>query len=228
MISGVIKELEQKTALIILLITSIILGFIGGTAGSVIFSKPGPTGEQGPSGQDGLDGDQGPIGFTGPQGEQGVIGPQGEQGIQGTQGLPGSDGSNSVIQIIQTKNDTIQSTQSLSTMQWFDMSLFDSSMSIDISVQQNSRLLIQFSASILIDPPGSLNTRIVLDDSANSSVSFNSVGSSSTGILKLPNHIEFLTNSLNAGTHTINLQVLRESGSVEILDRTLTIIEIAN
>ena len=210
-----------------LLITSIILGLIGGIAGSAIFSKPGPKGEQGPSGQDGLDGVQGPIGLTGPQGEQGVTGSQGEQGIQGPQGLPGSDGSNSIIQIIQTKNDTIQSMQNIVAMQWVNMSLFDSSMSIDISVQQNSRLLIQFSASILIDPPGSLNTRLVIDNSANSFVSFNSVGSSSAGILKLPNHIEFLTNSLNAGTHTINLQVLRESGSPEVLDRTITILEIA-
>lgn len=219
--------MEQHTALVILLITSIILGFIGGTAGSVIFSKPGPTGEQGPSGQDGLDGVQGPIGLIGPQGEQGVPGPQGEQGIQGSQGLPGSDGSNSVIQIIQTRNDTIQSTQSIIAMQWVNMSFFDSSMSIDINVQENSKLLIQFSASILIDPPGSLNTRLVLDNSVYSSVSFNAVGSSSAGILKLPNHIEFLTNSLNAGTYTINLQVLRESGSPEVLARTITIIEIA-
>ena len=219
--------MEQHTALVILLITSIILGLIGGIVGSAIFSKPGPTGEQGPSGQDGLDGVQGPIGLTGPQGEQGVTGPLGEQGIQGPQGLPGSDGSNSIIQIIQTKNDTIQSMQNLVAMQWVNMSIFDSSMSIDISVQQNSRLLIQFSASILIDPPGSLNTRLVLDNSENSSVSFNSVGSSSAGILKLPNHIEFLTNSLDAGTHTINLQLQRENGSPELLDRTITIIEIA-
>lgn len=221
------KEMEQKTALSILLITSIILGFIGGTAGSFIFSKPGPTGEQGPPGQNGIDGIQGLIGLTGPQGEQGVIGPQGEQGIQGPQGFPGNDGSNSVIQTIQNKNNTMQNTQSLTAMQWVNMSLFDSSMSITINVQQDSRLLIQFSASILIDSPGSLQTRLVLDNSYTSSVSFNSVGSSSAGLLRFPNHIEFLTDPLSNGLHTINLQLYRESGSPEVLDRTLTVMELA-
>jgi hypothetical protein len=219
--------LEQKTALAILLITSILLGFIGGTTGSFIFSKPGPTGEQGSTGQDGLDGIQGPMGLTGPQGEQGMTGPQGEQGIQGPQGIPGNDGSNSLIQAIQTKNSTRQNTQSLTAMQWINMSIFDSSMSITINVQQDSKLLIQFSASISIDPPGSLQTRLVLDNSYNSSVSFNSVGSSSAGILRFPNHIEFLTDPLSSGLHTINLQLYRESGTPEVLDRTLTIMELA-
>lgn len=221
------KELEQKTALAILLITSIALGFIGGTTGSFIFSKPGPIGEQGPPGQDGLDGVQGSIGLTGPQGERGVPGPQGEQGIQGPQGIPGNDGSNSVIQVIQTKNSTMQNTQSLTSLQWINMSKFDTTMTITINVQQNSKLLIQFSASILIDPPGSLQTRLVLDNSDNSIVSFNSVGSSSTGILKFPNHIEFFTGPLNSGLHTINLQLLRESGSPTFLDRSLTVMELA-
>ena len=107
------------------------------------------------------------------------------------------------------------------------MSLFDSSMSIDINVQQNSRLLIEFSASILIDPPGSLNTRLVLDNNIISPVSFNSVGSSSAGILKFPNHIEFLTEPLSSGTHTINLQLYRENGFPELLDRVLTVMELA-
>jgi hypothetical protein len=51
-----------------------------------------------------------------------------------------------------------------------------------------------------------------------STVSKNSVGSSSTGIMTLSNHIEFLTDSLNSGLHTINLQILRENGSPTILD----------
>ena len=44
--------MEQKIALAILLITSIVLGFIGGAAGSFLFAKPGPQGEQGPPGND--------------------------------------------------------------------------------------------------------------------------------------------------------------------------------
>ncbi len=219
--------MEQKVALAILLITSIILGSIGGLSSSFLAAKPGPQGEQGPPGQDGLDGSQGPVGPAGPQGEQGLLGPQGEQGPQGVQGPPGTDGSNSIIQAIQSRNTTIYETQSYTAMQWVNMSELDPSMMMNINVQQNSRLLIQFSASISIDPPGSLQTRIVLDNYYNSTVSMNSVGSSSAGIIKLPNHIEFLTDPLNSGVHTINLQILRENGSPEILDRTITIMEIA-
>jgi len=222
--------MEQKVALAILLITSIILGLIGGATTSILYAKPGPQGEQGPPGKDGLnglDGAQGNVGPAGPQGEQGLPGPQGEQGPQGAQGIPGTDGSNSIIQAIQNRNTTIYETQNYAATQWVNMSELDSSMIININVQQNSRLLIQFSATISIDPPGSLQTRIVVDNNYNSTVSMNSVGSSSTGIMKFPNHIEFLTDPLNSGLHTINVQILRENGSPTILDRTITIMEIA-
>lgn len=223
--------MEQKVALAILLIVSIMLGLIGGVTSSFLAAKPGPQGEQGPPGKDGVDGQdgsQGPVGPAGPQGEQGLPGPEGEQGPQGVQGIPGTDGSNSVIQAIQNKNTTILYTQSYTSMQWANISNFDSTMMININVQQNSRLLIQFSASISIDPPGSLQTRIVLDNNYNSTVSKNAVSSSSTGIITFPNHIEFLTDPLNSGSHTINLQILRENGSPIILDRTLTVIEITD
>jgi hypothetical protein len=225
--------MEQKVALAILLITSIILGLTGGLTSSFLAAKPGPQGEQGPPGQDGLDGldgvdgAQGPVGPAGPQGEQGLPGPQGEQGTQGVQGPPGIDGSNSVIQTIQSRNTTTYETQSYATMQWVNMSELDSSMIININIQQNSRLLIQFSASISIDPPGGLQTRIVVDNTYKSTASMNSVGSSSAGLCKFPNHIEFLTDPLNSGLHTINLQLLRENGSPLILERSLTVIEIA-
>jgi hypothetical protein len=107
------------------------------------------------------------------------------------------------------------------------MSELDSSMMININVQQNSRLLIQFSASIYISPPGFLQTRIVVDNYYNSTVSMTSVGSSSAGIARSPNHIEFLTDPLNSGIHTINLQFLKDYGSPTILDRTITVMEIA-
>jgi len=222
--------MEQKVALAILLITSIILGSVGGATSAFLAAKPGPQGEQGPPGQDGLnglDGPQGIMGPAGPQGEQGIPGPQGEQGIQGVQGIPGAEGSNSIIQTIQNRNTTIQETQSYPSMQWTNLSNSDISMMININLQQNSRLLIQFSASISIDPPGGLQTRIVVDNTYTSTVSMNSVGSSSPGIIKFPNHIEFLTDPLNSGSHTINLQILRENGSPTILDRTITIMEIA-
>jgi hypothetical protein len=219
--------MEQKVALAILLIVSIILGLAGGLTSSFLAAKPGPQGEQGILGETGPEGPQGPAGEQGPQGETGAAGPAGATGSEGPQGLPGTDGSNSVIQVIQSRNTTIFETQSYTTMQWFNMSGLDSTMMININVQQNSKLLIQFSASISINPPASLQTRIVVGNNYNSTVSKNSVGSSSTGIMTLSNHIDFLTDPLNSGSHTINLQILRENGSPTILDRTITITEIA-
>jgi hypothetical protein len=222
-----VKRMEQKVALAILLIVSIILGLAGGLTSSFLAAKPGPQGEQGIPGETGPEGPQGPAGEQGPQGETGAAGPAGATGSEGPQGLPGTDGSNSVIQVIQSRNTTIFETQSYTTMQWFNMSGLDSTMMININVQQNSKLLIQFSASISINPPASLQTRIVVGNNYNSTVSKNSVGSSSTGIMTLSNHIDFLTDPLNSGSHTINLQILRENGSPTILDRTITITEIA-
>jgi hypothetical protein len=219
--------LDEKVTLALLLIASLVLGLVGGAIASLLFATPGPPGEQGPAGQDGLDGPQGPAGSAGPQGEQGTTGPQGEQGPQGLQGIPGTDGINSILQTIQNTNDTIQNIGSYTAMEWFNMSEVDSLMMITIDVQQNSRLLIQFSASLSLEPPASLWTRIVLDNSFNSTVCVTSVGPPSAGIFKFPSHIEFLTDPLNSGLHTINLQLLRENGSPIILDRTLTVIEIA-
>jgi hypothetical protein len=220
--------MEQKVALAILLITSIILGLVGGVTSSFLAVKPGPQGEQGEPGLPGQDGSEGPVGPVGPQGAQG---PQGEQGLigpQGEQGIPGATGSNSIIQALQNTNTTIYETQSYALMQWFNMSEHDSSMMMNINVQQNSRLLIQFSTSIYINPPGSLQIRIVVDNNYNSTISMNSVGSSSTGIIKFPSHIDFLTDPLNIGIHMVSVQILRENGSPTILDRTITAMEIAS
>jgi hypothetical protein len=213
--------MEQKVALAILLIVSVALGLIGGATSSFLVAEPGPQGEVGATGPPGATGPAGPTGATGAAGATGPEGPQGEQGS------PGMDGSNSVLQVIQRRNSTTFETQSYAVMQWVNVSDLDSAMMININVQQNSRLLIQFSASISINPPGSLQTRVVVDNNDVSTVSKNSVGSSSTGIMTLSNHIEFLIGPLNSGSHVVNLQILRESGSPIILDRTITVMEIA-
>jgi hypothetical protein len=236
--------MEQKTALAILLITSIVLGLVGGLTSSFLAMKPGPQGEQGPQGpqgdqgpqgeqgEQGIPGETGPEGPQGPAGEQGETGatgpagPQGTQGPQGVQGIPGADGSNSIIQVIQSSNTTIFETLSYTAMQWANMSQLDSSMMLNVDVQQNSMLLIQFSASTSINA-ASLQIRIVLDGNYSSTISVNSVSSSSAGTVRFPSHIDFLTNPLTSGTHTINVQILRENGSPMILDRTITIMEIA-
>jgi hypothetical protein len=212
--------MEQKVALAILLIVSVALGLIGGATSSFLVAESGPQGETGATGPAGATGPPGLTGATGATGAAGTEGPQGEQGP------PGTDGNNSVIQVIQRRNTTTFETQSYAIMQWVNVSDLDSAMMININVQQDSRLLIQFSASISIDPPGSLQTRIVVDNNDISTVSKNSVGSSSTGIMTLSNHIEFLTGPLDSGSHIVNLQILRESGSPIILDRTITVMEI--
>ena len=212
--------MEQKVALAILLVVSVALGLIGGATSSFLVAESGPQGETGATGPAGATGPPGPTGATGATGAAGTEGPQGEQGP------PGTDGNNSVIQVIQRRNTTTFETQSYAIMQWVNVSDLDSAMMININVQQDSRLLIQFSASISIDPPGSLQTRIVVDNNDISTVSKNSVGSSSTGIMTLSNHIEFLTGPLDSGSHIVNLQILRESGSPIILDRTITVMEI--
>ena len=216
-----VKTMEQKVALAILLVVSVALGLIGGATSSFLVAEPGPQGETGATGPTGA---KGP---TGPTGDTGATGATGPEGPQGPPGPPGTDGSNSVIQVIQRRNTTTFETQSYAAMQWVNMSDLDSAMIVDIVVQQDSRLLIQFSASISINPPGSLQTRIVLDNNDTSTVSKNSVGSFLPGIMTLSNHIEFLTGPLNSGSHIVNLQILRESGWPIILDRTITATEIA-
>ena len=212
--------MEQKVALAILLVVSVALGLIGGATSSFLVAEQGPQGEPGATGSAGATGPPGPTGATGASGATGPEGPQGEPGP------PGTDGISSVIQVIQRRNTTTFETQGYPAMQWINMSDVDSAMIVNINVQQDSRLLIQFSASVSINPPGSLQTQIVVDNNDISTVSKNSVGSSSTGIMTLSNHIEFLTGPLNSGSHIVNLQILRESGSPTILDRTITITEI--
>ena len=223
--------MDEKVALALLLIASIVLGLIGGITSAFLIAKPGATGAQGLPGQDGADGLQGetgPAGPTGPQGAQGATGPQGEQGQQGLQGIAGTDGINSILQVIQNRNTTAYNAGSYTLMEWFNMSDSDSSMIITFDVQQNSRLLIQFSASVSLAPPGALRTRMVVDYSLNSTECVTSVGPPSAGTFNFPSHIEFLTDPLGSGTHTIQLQILRENGSPIILDRTLTVMETAS
>ncbi len=162
---------------------------------------------------------------TGPQGETGLPGPQGETGLPGPQGIPGVDGVNSILQQIQKRNDTQVDISGYTTMQWHNISDFDSAMEITINVQQNSRIFAQFSSAHQLEPPASVLVRIVVDNIYNSSAYICSTGPPASGVYKIPGHIEFLTDSLNAGLHTINVQFQRETGSPIILARTLTVTE---
>lgn len=195
-------------------VLALIIGLLGGILGGVLIAplvaKPGPQG------------------LTGEQGLQGLQGAQGQQGLQGPQGVPGINGTNSILQALQRRNDTQESTSSFTTMLWFNMSTFDPSMSVIINIRQNSKIFVEFSGVQSLSAPASIWVRIVVDGNLNSSTYKCSLGPPSSGTFVLTGQIEFLTDSLNGGQHTINVQFLRESGSPVILDRTLTVIEIAS
>jgi hypothetical protein len=99
-------------------------------------------------------------------------------------------------------------------------------MEIMIDVQQDSKIFAQFSTTHSLPVASSIWVRLVVDNSYNSSRYVFSVVSPVNLDYKI-GYIEFLTDSLNVGSHTINVQFLRESGSPEFLDRTLTVVEIA-
>jgi len=230
-------KLQEKSTWkfsVLVLVIGLLSGVLGGGLIAALFIKPGPPGPQGEQGAEGLQGEQGPQGLQGltgpegPQGDQGLQGLQGLQGPQGPQGIPGINGTDAILQILQNRNDTSRDTSSYTAMQWFNMSAFDSSMKIMISIQQDSKIFAQFSSTHSLDSPASIWVRIVVDNNLNSSTYKCSIGPPSSGTFRIPGHIEFLTDSLSMGQHTIHVQFLRETGSPIILDRTITAMEIAS
>ena len=191
-----------------ILVLALVIGLLGGVVSAALvaplFVVPGPKGDKG---------------------DKGDIGPQGVQGIPG---IPGEDGMSSILQTLQNRNNTAVDTSAYALMQWFNMSVFDSSMKMTISIQQNSKILVQFSASQTLDAPASFLVRIVVDNSYNSSVYKVSLGPPASGTYTIPGHVEFLTSPLSSGQHTIEVQFQRESGTTPpiLLDRTLTVTEI--
>ncbi len=208
------KEQEKYPwkILVLALVIALLASIVGTALTAQIFVRPGPQGEQGPQG------------LQGSQGEQGI---QGVQGPQGFQGIAGVNGTDSILQILQNTNATQVDISSYNATQWYNISDFDSTMEITVNVQQNSKVFAQFSASHILAPPASIWIRIVVDNNYNSSMYILSVGPPASGTYKMSGHVEFLTDSLNAGSHTINVQFMREgAGSTELLDRTLTVMEV--
>ena len=189
------------TLLIIILLVGLLAGVIGAVLGASLFAKQGPAGVQGEKGD------------------------SGSQGLQGVQGVPGINGTDSILQIVQNRNSTTFATDSYTLMQWSNASVDDSSLKTSIIVQAGSKLFVQFSASHRLEPPMSIWIRIVVDDLYNSSKYECSTGPPASGTYQFPGHIEFLTDALNAGSHTIAVQFYLEAGSSPILERTLTITE---
>ncbi len=223
--------LERKDAIfiVLILVTGLLAGGAGAALSSQVLIKPGPQGPQGEQGEQGPSGPQGIEGPAGPQGPQGPQGIQGEQGVEGVQGLPGVNGSDSILQILQNTNETQVAISSYAEARWYNFSDFDSSMEIAINVQQNSRIFAQFSGTQTLQSPASIWIRITVDSNFNSSRYICSLEQPASGHT-MSGHTEFLTDPLNAGTHRVNVQfwIEEEPLNILILDRTLTVIEVAS
>ncbi len=132
--------------------------------------------------------------------------------------------------MLQNRNETQVDISNYTEMQWHNFSNFDSSMEMAINVQQNSKIFAQFSGTHTLQPPASIWIRIVVDNNYNSSRYVCSLGSTARGAHTNTGHIEVLTDPLNAGTHIINAQfwIEEEPPNILVLDRTLTVIEVAS
>lgn len=214
---------NTKRTTLIAVVVALIFGLVSGLVGAYMFAKTGPQGLQGEQGDQGVIGPQGEKGDQGDQGLQGIQGDRGEQGIQGE---PGLNGTNSIIQVIQSQNVTPASLGTYSLTQWFNMSVFDSSMTLTIDIQSGSRICAEFLSSATFTN-SEVWLRIVVDNQYNSTVCYIGcfeVPSSPT--LHLPIQVRILTDPLPAGTHTVDVQFYRFNGSPTLLDRSLYVAEL--
>jgi hypothetical protein len=211
-------DVSGKKGVMLLIAIALIAGIFGGLLGGWLFAQPGPQGIQG---------DQGIQGIQGPQGPQGPQGIQGDQGDQGPQGL---DGSNSVIQIIQSQNVTEANlSTAYNISQWYNMSTFDSSMKLSITIQNQSRICAEFLSYVYTASAGVASLRIVVDNQFNSTVcNAGIIGAPASTYLSIPVQVRILTPALPAGEYTIELQFLRDNGTPTLMGRSLYVTELAS
>ncbi|UCG37039.1 MAG: hypothetical protein JSV64_01835, partial [Candidatus Bathyarchaeota archaeon] len=151
----------------------------------------------------------------------------GDQGLQGIQGDPGLNGTNSVIQVIQSQNVTAADLGTYNLTQWYNMSVFDSSMTLTIDIQSESRICAEFLSTATFTN-SEVWLRIAVDNQHTSTICYIGcfeVPSSPT--LHLPIQVKILTDKLSAGTHTVDVQFYRFNGSPTLLDRSLYVTELA-
>ena len=206
---------NTKRITLLAVVVALVFGLVSGLVGAYLFAKPGPQGDQGVTGSQGDQGEQG---------IQGVTGSQGEQGIQGELGL---NGTNSIIQVIQSQNVTSASLDAYNLTQWYNMSVFDSSMTLTMDIQSESRIYAEFLSTATFTN-SEVWLRIVVDNQYNSTVCY--VGCfevPSSPTLHLPIQVKILTDTLPAGTHTVDVQFYRFNGFPTLLDRSLYVTELA-
>jgi len=245
-ISRTYPETEPKTkkAVLLVVVFALIFGLISGLVGAFLFAKPGPEGPQGIQGEigpqgiqgeqgiqgiqglQGYNGSQGPPGATGPQGSQGEQGLQGiqgipgEQGVQGIQGEPGLNGTNAIQQMLQNQNITAASLGAYTATNWYNMSVFDSSMHLTININDQSRICAEFATTVYLGD-AEVWFRIVIDNQYVSTICY----TSSSPNMHLPVQMKILTSALSAGQHTIDVQFYLVKGTPTVLDRALTLTE---
>jgi len=226
-------ESDRKTKLLPIVV-ALIVGLISGLVGAYIFAIPGPegiqgiqgvqgptgdTGPMGPTGATGATGATGPTGETGPQGPEGIQGPIGPQGLQGE---PGLNGTNTIQQMIVSQNLTLVSIDTIYTAaQWYNMSVFDSSMKTTFNVSDQSRILAEFAATVSLSSSG-IWFRIGVDNQYFST----ECRASTSPNMDIPVYVKILTGSLSAGLHTIEVQFYRVNGITTIRDRSIYMTEL--
>ncbi len=193
----------NRKSILSIVIIAVATGLIAGLLGALLFARPGPEGIQGE------------------RGEQGVQGPQGIQGI------PGSSGSNSVVQIIESQNVTSASLAAYNLTQWYNMSVFDRSMSLSVNVQSQSRVYAQFVSTVFFTN-SEVWFRIVVDNLYNSTVCYAGLLGPNAPAMHLPVQVNILTNPLSAGTHKVDVQFYSFSGLPTLLDRSLYVAELSS
>ena len=189
------KEPISRKVVVLIAVVALISGLISGIVGAYIFAK------------------------TGPQGIQGYVGPQ------GIQGEPGLNGTNTILQIIQSQNVTQASLETYNLTQWYNMSVFDSSMRLTINVQSQSRICAEFVSTVSFTN-SEVWLRIVVDNQYNSTVCYAGLLGPSAPAMHLPIQVKTLTDALSAGTHTIDVQFYRFSGLPTLMDRSLYVTEL--
>ncbi len=165
---------------------------------------------------------------AGAQGATGATGAQGPQGLQGPQGDPGTSGTDSILQVVQNTNTTSLSIGSSPMWTWINVSNYDASMRMTVNVQANSKLFVQFSTSHTLSSGASITVRVVVDNVYNSTAYTAASSNPSSVTSTFPGHVEFLTQSLTSGQHTIEVQFQRNVGGAStILERSLTATEVS-
>ena len=123
--------------------------------------------------------------------------------------------------MLSNQNLTAVNIESYNETTWYNMTEFDSAMTITINTSDQSRILAEFSTSVSLSN-SQVWFRIVIDNQYNSTVCY----TSSVPAMNLPLQSKILTDSLSAGEHTIEVQFYRVSGSSTIRDRLLIVSEL--